>query len=526
MQKKQVIAILIIIGIMLALASCSANIAEDYPNEVFEQPEWIESFIRRNENRGENSEDVFVCQYSYTESLNEPAPMTQPEIFVSVLLEPTLDVDIVYCFNEGMAAVAIYSETWPYYGSFMPPGLSRFFPFGYVNTRGEIVIPLEFCAADSMQYGYSLAKFSEGLVNVRCRERNATGFFDTYGTMVISFEHQFGNPFSDGLARVGNLTVEIINDENKEVFQWGFVNRYGDIVIPIKFNDAQDFSEGLAAVYVRDIGWGYIDNVGEFVIEPQFSYAESFINGVAVVALDGNWGAINKKGDTFTPFIHPVAYSAWGFAPRPLIYAGLLAVPTSGLELLDDGPRWTFFDMDGNKVFSDAWGHNFHEGRLVVRIRISNALINSAVLDEEGGTVVSRDRYNRIHNFTEGMAAVNVNLGNGGIWGLVDGEWYYLNRWGFINRYGVEVIPATFRNVRSFSQGLAAVQCFDTRMWGFINIAGELVVPFMYDDARSFSEGIAWVRSGGTSNEDVCPTNVDWYVSGGLWGLLQIDLKP
>ena len=87
----------------------------------------------------------------------------------------------------------------------------------------------------------------------------------------------------------------------------------------------------------------------------------------------------------------------------------------------------------------------------------------------------------------------------------------------------MEVIPANFRNVRGFSQGLAAVQCFDTRMWGFINMSGEVVVPFVYDDARSFAEGIAWVRGGGISNEDVCPTDIGWYTYGGLWGLLQIE---
>jgi len=455
----------------------------------------------------------------------ETEPMTPPEISVNMLLEPTLDVDIVYCFNEGMAAVAVYSEMWWHCGSMMPGGLSAFFPFGYVNSRGEIVIPLEFCAAGSVPCAYdSPAQFSEGLVNISCHERNATGYFDVYGNLVVPFEHQFGEPFSNGLALVGNSTIEVVDGEYIEVFQWGFINKLGNVDIPLRFSNAQSFSEGLAAVYVNDIGWGYIDSTGNFVIEPRFSYAEPFTDELAAVALDGRWGVINRIGDVVIPFDFPVVYSAWDFRPRPRIYEGLLAIPViRGQGLLGEEIGWDFIDMDINRVIAFAQGRNFSEGRLVVSSRISNALINAAVIDDGGNTIVSDDRYRNIRDFSEGLAAVNVNLGSGGYWGLVDGEWIYLNRWGFINRDGIEVIPATFRNALSFSQGLAAVQCFETRMWGFIDVMGEVVVPFIYDDARSFSEGIAWVKGGGYSNEEVPPTDINWYIRGGLWGLLQID---
>lgn len=107
-------------------------------------------------------------------------------------------------FSEGLAQVMIDGK------------------FGFINNRGEMVIPPRF---DARRVGYVWE-----------------GKFDT-------------SRFSEGLACVslGNL--------------YGYVNRRGDFVIPPQFYRAQEFSEGLAWVVTSDRGRaGWIDKSGGWVV--------------------------------------------------------------------------------------------------------------------------------------------------------------------------------------------------------------------------------------------------------------------
>lgn len=53
-----------------------------------------------------------------------------------------------------------------------------------------------------------------------------------------------------------------------------------------------------------------------------------------------------------------------------------------------------------------------------------------------------------------------------------------------------------YRNVRSFSEGLAPVQAQSGR-WGFINERQEWVIQPRFDEAREFQSGKAAVRQNG-----------------------------
>lgn len=55
-----------------------------------------------------------------------------------------------------------------------------------------------------------------------------------------------------------------------------------------------------------------------------------------------------------------------------------------------------------------------------------------------------------------------------------------------------EIITPTYDDVRTFSEGLAAVK--RGNKWGYINEFGEVVIDFQYDRAYSFSEGKALVE--------------------------------
>jgi hypothetical protein len=53
--------------------------------------------------------------------------------------------------------------------------------------------------------------------------------------------------------------------------KWGYIDKTGRLIIPFQFDTADYFSEGLAAVGIGE-KTGYIDKTGKFVVPPQ-SYA-------------------------------------------------------------------------------------------------------------------------------------------------------------------------------------------------------------------------------------------------------------
>ena len=160
--------------------------------------------------------------------------------------------------------------------------------WGYIDTRGEVVIDPKFLGAQD---------FSEGLAGVRIRSHDAWGFINRKGRTVITPQFDGVGRFVDGLcpARKGEL--------------WGYIDTDGNWAIEPKFAEVGDFSEGLAAARI-DQYWGYINPQGRWVIHPRFDdgsdYGSTtdpapFERGVARVTEDGQVRYINPKGETLWP---------------------------------------------------------------------------------------------------------------------------------------------------------------------------------------------------------------------------------
>lgn len=85
-----------------------------------------------------------------------------------------------------------------------------------------------------------------------------------------------------------------------------------------------------------------------------------------------------------------------------------------------------------------------------------------------------------VHPFSEGFAAIYP-----GDCVTVEGE----NKFGFINEKGKHITDCLFDSVRNFSEGMAAV-CL-SGIWGAINHHGILQVSPFFRDLRCYSEGLA-----------------------------------
>ena len=79
------------------------------------------------------------------------------------------------------------------------------------------------------------------------------------------------------------------------------------------------------------------------------------------------------------------------------------------------------------------------------------------------------EKYDYICDFYDGLARVKLN-----------------NKYGFINKQGVEIIQCQYDWVYSFYEGFAMVKL--NNKWGFINQEGKEVIPCKYDDTHSFNE--------------------------------------
>ncbi|WP_025717044.1 WG repeat-containing protein [Paenibacillus sp. 1-18] len=234
--------------------------------------------------------------------------------------------------------------------------------YGYINTKGILVIPCQYTEANSFSEGkakITIAStkenvlidrtgtiliplkenygseylFSDGLALVYAPNTGKAGFINASGQLAIPYKYKYSRSFSDGLAIVQNSKglYGYINTTGKEVIplqyksggdfseglapvqnakgKWGFINKQGKVVIPFKFTDAQDFSEGLASVKNAKNEVGFIDKSGALVIKYQQKYdiAFPFKEGLALVGKqahssvsDGKFGYINRQGQLLT----------------------------------------------------------------------------------------------------------------------------------------------------------------------------------------------------------------------------------
>ena len=188
--------------------------------------------------------------------------------------------------------------------------------FGYINAKGEMVIPARFDVAVDFT--------ANGLA--RIKENGKWGYINAKGEMVIPARFDYvGNFAANGLAYI------------KENGKWGYINAKNEMVIPARFDNADDFAaNGLAKV--RENGkWGYINAKGEMVIPARFDDANDFAaNGLARVVENGKYGYINAKNEMAIP---ARLDDAWSFA-------------ANGLAYVKENGKWGYINAKGQTVVS------------------------------------------------------------------------------------------------------------------------------------------------------------------------------
>ena len=300
--------------------------------------------------------------------------------------------------------------------------------WGYINKRGEFVIPPQFDSA---------ASFKNGLAPVRIGDLDSGkyGYINKRGEFVATPQFDFAIPFSEGLARV------------KIGGKYGYINTSMEYIVTPQFSEAWSFSEELAAVEIGS-EWGYINRQGKVVIKPQFKLnkAEPFSEGLAqgFIYDTGKYGYINKSG---IYVIAPKFNGARGFSE------GLASVCIGAGNAYVGGGKWGYINKKGKIVITPQydWPGAFKNG--LAFVQMGDPKTGKYGVINKSGEYVVKPQFNSHVGvaFLEGLARVYIGD---------SGPFEPGNEWGYIDEQGKIVIPLQFADARGFSEGLAAVQVY------------------------------------------------------------------
>ena len=202
-----------------------------------------------------------------------------------VIIPPSYEA--IGMFNEGMALV-------------INKGQKNF----YLDSTGkEIHFNLDFDKSYSVY---------EGMIQVM--KNNRWGFMNTKGELVIPFKYDNVRAFSNGYAPVALDSIVTASGEKTPL--WGYIDKSGkEVIAPVYTAVSSSVGEGLFPVSVSDpfnkdprmITWGYVNSLGKLVIPYRFNRAYSFSEGIALVCIgkttssSGKWGFINKHQQFIFP---------------------------------------------------------------------------------------------------------------------------------------------------------------------------------------------------------------------------------
>jgi len=314
--------------------------------------------------------------------------------------------------------------------------------WGYINRKGETVLPLQWGEADDFYEGFAKVGQIKG-------ENYLYGFIDKQGKWVVQPIYQRAENFSEGYA--------VVSKDDK----YGFVNAEGKEVIPCQFDDASNFHHGYAAI--KQGGWvGFIDKTGEVVIKPaymgsvnhpRFNEGRAPVFGAdeqtGYIDTSGQW-AISAQFHSGGNFVNGLAWAMWQQDD---------SAAEHGFTILGG-----FIDKEGVYVIPPEYhfGWDFSEGYATVWIRSEDKMSKIwKVIDPEGTVVLDSLPYRNVGSMNHGLIPIQDEAMS----------------WGFMNIKGEVIIPPQFAGINHFKNGMARMEAGSAfkNSIVYINAKGETV---------------------------------------------------
>jgi hypothetical protein len=194
------------------------------------------------------------------------------------------------------------------------------------------------------------------------------------------------------------------------------------------------------------------------------SHTVKFSTELIPVMKDTHIEYINDKGKTIIK---------GDFIKGSLFREGLALVQSD-----NEKGTWGFIDTKGKYVIPSAYVNAtvFSEGIAWVTKKNSRPI----AIDKTGKELFTLDHAELVGNYTDGLAKFAVYT--------IDGDL----RWGFVDKKGTIVIKPIYKDVKSFSEGLAPVK-LPQKGWGYIDKNGNFEIAPQYYMAKIFRNGKAVV---------------------------------
>jgi len=222
----------------------------------------------------------------------------------------------VYPFKEATAIVRQYEK------------------FGYINGKGEIIIPMKYDFAESFSEGKALVgletfdgmryffvdsnhrKITPDLLEARAykngvawakvrlskNEKSEFGVSWGYGTrqVLLNPKGKIRNFGSSNFALYDSLFVKDDVWVTKKNSKYGLLSSSGFLLHLPKFKNLNNKSDLFRAVQCENGAWGYLNENEKLYLRCLYTSADNFINGRAIISIITEekkyWGVINKEG--------------------------------------------------------------------------------------------------------------------------------------------------------------------------------------------------------------------------------------
>lgn len=311
--------------------------------------------------------------------------------------------------------------------------------------------------------------------------------------------------------------------------RWGFVNDSGKMIISNLYDSVNDFdAEGHAIIEDVSTGnQGLIDKTGKKIVSVKYRLLRKISSNALTAFIDDRCGIIDLKERVLIPFQYnycysngPILFLSYEEGKHyflknavgkfiPLYVDNLISIndqlfigqkdnlvgvinresrvliPIKFEEIKFDEKNQYFvsystgktniYDVNGRAILQDVAGRyiDCHEGFCIFK-----GSKNIEIFYPIGNREYRSGNYESIHNFSEGLASVNLK-----------------GKWVFINKKEEIVIDNGFSSAENFRFGLALVK--KENKFGFIDKNGMFTIKPQFDHANSFFHNVAVVGNEG-----------------------------
>lgn len=405
--------------------------------------------------------------------------------------------------------------------------------FGYLDYKGNDVIPSQYMVAEDFNSGIAKVGTDKGLF-----------FIDEFGEVVFTksdIAKQLGmEAFNFSISSFINGFASVYNDENI-----GYINTKGEFVIPFgKYVTGSSFGSGLLEVkddkseyhFIKSDGsnvfdftedmfkrfscdrvifkdlssgkYGYCNELGQILVPATLDRAYDYKFDLAVYEKERRYGLLDKSGKViFDPIYKGMEITDDGYI---ILNDGLfIRILNTQMQLIDKFPngvyRLRFYenvyleedissqyyivkDFEGNLLAS--YSECDYLGDHLFQINNSGKILNTSdltalpknkavynenigydfmILDQKGEVVLELSDYDYVMPFSEGRAKVEKD-----------------GKYGYIDKNGAVVIPIQYDKAEDFKSGYASV-CIGDEKYSIDLQGHKLIDPRISENYQIFS---------------------------------------